>query len=377
MFFLSVQIVYAILTLVLWMSWSRTPIFHELGLVAGTKLSVITVVRDEEDNIGMLLETIAAQTYPKHQFEVLVVNDFSTDATAAIVRDFAGKAGFALRLLELKDHLGHALPEGNYKKKAIEWAVSQADGELMVTTDGDCQVPENWLAVVAAFHRHTRAQMICGGVTFLANPSSFARWQTVEFASLIGSGAATLRLGLPTLCNAANLAFTKQAFLEVGGYQDTASTATGDDLFLMHKMYRRYPEKVLFLKSPHSVVRTSPQATLAGFYQQRKRWASKWSLYKDKRVSWLAAFVFIANLLAVIGLLGVVFGKMSPTVFLAGVAIRWLVEWGFLSAVLCHLGKRGFIRWIPVVQWTYPFYVVFFGLAAQKKGYRWKGRDLH
>ncbi len=378
--FLSFQFLYTLLTLVLWVAWQRIPAFGKPGPVAETRISVVVVVRNEESNIGGLLETIAAQTYPKHQFEVLVVNDFSTDATAAIVSEFAGKAGFTLRLLELKDCPEHSFPAGSYKKKAIEWAVGQAVGELIVTTDGDCLVPKNWLSLIAAFYGHTQAQMICGGVTFTttpaAKPSVFAQLQTVEFASLIGSGAATLRLGVPTMCNAANLAFAKQAFLEVGGYRDTATTATGDDLFLMHKIHRQYPGKVQFLKNPQSVVHTLPQATPTDFYEQRKRWASKWSLYEDKRVSGLAVFVFLANVLSISGLLAVVFGSFPLAVFLAGMIIRWLAEGGFLVSVLYYLRKRHSVFWIPVVQWIYPFYVVFFGLAAQKKGYRWKGRDL-
>ncbi len=374
--FLSFQFLYTLLTLVLWVAWQRIPAFGKPGSVAETRISVIVVVRNEESNIGGLLETIAAQTYPKRQFEVLVVDDFSTDATAAIVNEFARKAGFTLRLLELKDCPEHSFPAGGYKKKAIEWAVGQAVGELIVTTDGDCLVPENWLSVIAAFYEQTHAQMICGGVTFVPETSFFARWQTVEFASLIGSGAATLRLGVPTMCNAANLAFSKRAFLEVGGYRDTATTATGDDLFLMHKIHRRHPGKVQFLKNPQSVVHTLPQATPTDFYQQRKRWASKWSLYEDKRVSGLAVFVFLANVLSVSSLLAVVFGSFPLAVFLAGMIIRWLAEGGFLVSVLYHLQKRRSVFWIPVVQWIYPFYVVFFGLAAQRKGYRWKGRDL-
>lgn len=374
--FLSSQFLYALLTLVLWAAWWRTPAFGKSGPAATTTISVVVVVRNEAANIGGLLQTLAAQSYPAQRFEVLVVDDFSTDATAALVGAFARQSGFKLRLLNLQDHPGGEYLNGNHKKKAIEWAVDEAAGELIVTTDGDCLAPENWLSIIAAFYARTRARMICGGVTFVPETSFFARLQTVEFASLIGSGAATLRLGVPTMCNAANLAFAKRAFLEVGGYQGTAATATGDDLFLMHKIHRRHPSQVRFLKNPQAVVRTLPQATPGGFYQQRKRWASKWSLYQDKRVSGLAAFVFAANLLAVGGLLAAAAGHISWSVLLAGLAARWLAEWFFLVSVLRFLQKRHAVCWIPVVQWIYPFYVVLFGLAAQRKGYRWKGRDL-
>lgn len=374
--FLLIQILYALFTLILWMAWQKLPTYNPVNeTIAQIRISVIVVVRNEASNIPNLLNSLHYQTYPQHLFSVYIVDDFSTDATVSLLKDFQSTSSFPLHILELKDYPSIESINGNFKKKGIEWAISESDGELIVTTDGDCIVPTNWLSTIAAFQLQTNAQMICGAVTF-NEPTIFAKIQTVEFASLIGSGAATLQMGIPTMCNAANLAFTKRAFTEVNGYKDTASTATGDDLFLMHKIYQAYPTQVHFLKQSQSIVLTQPQPNLVSFYHQRKRWASKWHLYSDWRVSAVAVFIFISCLSLLISIPALFIHILPPISFIAGIFLRWICEWLFLGNLLSFLKKKHITIWILPVQWLYPLYVVFFGLTAQKKGYSWKGRKL-
>ncbi|WP_313982882.1 glycosyltransferase [Xanthocytophaga flavus] len=374
--FLIIQILYALFTLILWIAWQKLPIYNPVTeTIVQTRISVIVVVRDEASNILNLLNSLSHQTYPKHLFSVYIVDDFSIDATVSLLKDFQSISSFPLHILELKAHPSAESINGNFKKKGIEWAISESDGELIVTTDGDCIVPADWLKIIANFQVQTNAQMICGAVTF-SEPSIFAKIQAVEFASLIGSGAATLQMGIPTMCNAANLAFTRRAFVEVHGYKDTASTATGDDLFLMHKIYQIYPTQVHFLKQSQAIVITQPQPNLKAFYQQRRRWASKWHLYSDWRVSAVAVFIFM-NCLSLLASISALFINILPPIFfITGISLRWISEWVLLGSLLSFLKKRHLIVWIFPVQWIYPLYVVFFGLTAQKKGYSWKGRKL-
>lgn len=374
--FLSIQFVYALFTLLVWLGWYRTPLFErEPAFVPATTIAVVIVVRNEAHNLKALFDSLMLQRYPAHLFEVFLVDDFSTDSTLQVGRNIQQTSPFTIHLLELQAYVNAELADGSFKKKGIEWAISQTDAELIVTTDGDCVVPKNWLVNLAAFYQHTHAHMICGAVTFKDEKDTiFTRLQTVEFASLIGSGAATMQLGLPTMCNAANLAFARKTFEQVGGYRDTASTATGDDLFLMHKIYRFYPEGVYFLKNQESTVHTQSQKTISDFYQQRKRWASKWKLYEDWRVSALAVFIFTGNLALLLATGCAIAGYLSIQVFLLGILVRSSTEWLFLGTLLHYLKQKKLIPWILLVQLIYPVYVVFFGMAVQQKGYRWKGR---
>ena len=68
------------------------------------------------------------------------------------------------------------------------------------------------------------------------------------------------------MCNGANLAYEKKAFYEVNGFTGIDNIASGDDMLLMHKIYKQYPERVLFLKSTDAIVQTKPMETLSRIF---------------------------------------------------------------------------------------------------------------
>lgn len=332
-------------------------------------LTVIIPVRNEAASIGQLLDDLNQQTYP--QFEVIVADDASTDETRAIVTERIPRLRYPLRLLSLADER-----TASPKKRAISQSIALATGDLIVTTDGDCRVGPRWLATLAAFYQTTRARLISGLVTFTPASTLTDALQTVEFASLIGSGACTLALGLPTMCNGANLCYEKRVFEEVGGFAGVDHLASGDDELLMHKIAARYPGGVRFLKSADAIVRTGPHRSWRAFYQQRKRWASKWKAYESWWPTLLAVFIFLSSAAPVVALAGWGCKILNGNTALVVVGIKALSEFLFLRQILVFLQKKSSVAFIPLTQIIYPFYVVFFGLAAQGKGYRWKGRKL-
>ncbi|TAF93226.1 MAG: glycosyltransferase [Runella slithyformis] len=336
------------------------------------RLSVVIPVRNEAANIGALLADLEAQTLPKNQFEIIIANDASIDDTTLIVRQFQATRNLNLTLISLPE-TPHTAP----KKRAIAAALEVATGTLIVSTDGDCRVGAQWLQNMAQTYAQTSAKFISGPVTFETNPSRwFDVFQTIEFASLIGTGACLVEAGHPTMCNGANLAFERATFDAVGGYAGTDHLASGDDELLMHKIAQQYPRQIVFLKNAAAIVKTWPQPNWRAFYGQRVRWGSKWAANGRVATMAVAFFVFLANLSLIVS--GVVWSQNG----LSGLALGaiWLVkllpEFVFLRLILGFLGKKNLAPAIVIVQFFYPFYVLFFGLAAQQKGYVWKGRKL-
>ena len=370
LFLLAVSLLYAFFTFLLWTTWLRMPSFTP-G-IAGTNSSFITViipVRNEANNITQLLDDLSKQTY--HQFEVIVADDASTDDTAQLVRQYAKGTTFALHLLSLGNER-----TASPKKRAITQSIQQAKGNLIVTTDGDCRVGPEWLETIAAFYTQTGAKLISGPVTFTKERGLFDTLQTVEFASLIGSGACTMLMGYPTMCNGANLCYEKNVFAEVGGFTGVDHLASGDDEFLMHKIASRYPDGVRFLKNAEAIVQTGPHRSWNAFYNQRKRWASKWKAYASYGPSVLAVFVFLSNAAPVLALLGWLGGYLTGNMVLLVLVLKVIPEFLFLCQILVFLRKKSAVWSIPLTQVIYPMYVLFFGLVAQGKGYVWKGRKL-
>ena len=103
------------------------------------RITVLIPARNEEAIILDCLRSLAGQSYPKDRFEVIVLDDHSTDRTAAVVQKYAtsGASGLTLRCLRIAEMV---LPSGltAYKKFAIETGVAAASGELIVTSDADC-----------------------------------------------------------------------------------------------------------------------------------------------------------------------------------------------------------------------------------------------
>lgn len=363
---------YAIFTLVVWFLWTRISPIPPNKSNQLPKISVIIPVRNEANHIEDLLEDLNQQTYPTDHFEVWIVDDESTDATPTLVDNFIKGSSIQLKIIRLQSSTAITSP----KKRAIQAALIQATGELIVTTDGDCRVGPDWLTSLAECYQSTQAKLISGPVTFTPEGTLADHMQTVEFSSLIGSGAAAIAAGSPSLCNGANLAYEKKAFEEVGGFTGNEHLASGDDEFLMHKIAARYPGSVQFLKDPRAIVRTVPHTSWQGFYRQRKRWASKWKHYNNPVSIALALYVFACNAILIIALgLGMVGFLSWPQVSVI-LLTKWVPEWFFIGGVLSFLQKQKSLLYIPLVQLIYPFYVTFFGLVVQKPTYVWKGRRL-
>jgi cellulose synthase/poly-beta-1,6-N-acetylglucosamine synthase-like glycosyltransferase len=360
----------------LWLCWQWLRISNPAGAAVPVssdfKVSVIIPVRNEAAGIGVLLEDLRQQSLSGQHFEVIIVDDASNDNTAEIVTDYKQHHSLNLRLLSLAD-----VPVKSPKKRAITEALKVAKGQLIVTTDGDCRVGERWLERIVQTYLQTGAKFISGPVTFLEEKTGFDVFQTIEFASLIGTGACLLEAQYPTMCNGANLAYERAAFEEVGGYAGVDHIASGDDEFLLQKIHLRYGNRICFLKHRDVVVRTQPQENWPSFYRQRVRWAGKWAVNGRVATIAVALFVVLVNGITLLTLAFAVGESMENFGINTILIIKFLPEFLFLSLIIRFLSKNRLLAYIPLVQLFYPFYVLFFGLAAQRKGYEWKGRRLH
>lgn len=361
-------ILYIIMTLVLIWGWKKMPVFTHSGTHAeNTLYTIIIPVRNEAENILNLLNDLEAQTYKS--FEVLIVNDHSEDNTEELVNQFI--PSFSLQFIQA-DRQGLSSP----KKSAIQQGLNLAKGSVIITTDGDCRMGNEWLATIHAFYQTHQPVLISAAVTFHDEQNWFEKVQTVEFMSLIGAGAIAMHLNKPNMCNGANLIYDKAAFFAVGGFSGSEQLASGDDEFLMHKIHQAYPNRVLFLKSPKALVKTKAQASLKSFIHQRKRWASKWNHYDNWSAIALAVFIYAfhaASIACLILMIGVPSYRWPIALLLCS---KFLVEYFYLKGILTFFGKGKLLSWIPLTQLLYSIYILFIGALGQMGGYLWKGRRL-
>ena len=258
-----------------------------------TRFSVVIAARNEAENIKICIESILAQNYSIDFFEIIVIDDFSEDPTAAIVKKMQEQYT-NLHLLSLADFF-KPNEITSYKKKAIEKAVQHAKGNWIVTTDADCIVPTNWLLLFDQYIHQYQPVFVAAPVMFIKERGLLNQFQILDFLALQGITAAAVAAGKHSMCNGANLAFEKSAFIAVGGYQGVDQIASGDDMFLMHKMKMTLSSRIGYLFHPDAIVLTKAMQNWKGFLLQRIRWSTKALFCDDRSIFWVLLLVFVFN----------------------------------------------------------------------------------
>jgi cellulose synthase/poly-beta-1,6-N-acetylglucosamine synthase-like glycosyltransferase len=374
---LVVQIV-SIITLVLTLSyiglklylkrgWDKLKSFEAGNREYKTTVSVIIAARNEQDKIKNTIQDILAQNYPSQLLRLIVVDDHSTDRTSEIVLSFEDPRVKLIILNEKK-------PLNSYKKKAITEALKYSESELIISTDADCRMSSNWVKTIVALYESGDYKMVSSPVLYFEEKNIFEKMQSLEFLFLIGLGASGIGNGIPTTCNGANLAYQRDVFFELKGFQGIDNLASGDDELFMHKVASAYPEGIGFCKSMDAIVYTHAKANLNEFIQQRKRWASKTTSYKNKSIVFLGILIWIFNLNIIIaalaGFIDPVFWKIAAV----SIFLKMLAELIFLIPLCRFAGRLKLLRYQPFLSIIHMFYLVYIGIAGNSGKYMWKGR---
>ena len=347
--------------------WLRTPSFSVRKEPGNTSLSVIVPVRNEENTICRLLGVLAEQEYPRDLFEIIVVDDHSSDRTPFIIADFSKRYG-NIRFLSLSEG-----EEG--KKAALRKGILLSGNQLILTVDADCIPSPLWVKTMAGCFERTGAKLIAGSVLMKGEKGFFSKFQELEFLSLLGSAAGAIYIGKPVMCNGANLGFKKEAWLEV--YDPASEKITsGDDVFLLLAISKSGKRSTVFLKAPEAVVITEAQSRPAQFLRQRRRWASKSIHYKGWAPIFTAILVFSINFYTLICLFAAIFNTWFLLIAAFLYILKSVADYPFLYSVSGFFNKRELMRYFPAIQFIYFFYISFTAISAFAGTPEWKGRDV-
>lgn len=366
---ISLAVIYSLLIIWLIIGWQRLSYFDNHNNQPNTKFSIIVPARNEEDTIRVCLEAILDQHYPKKLFEVVVVDDHSTDGTAEKVSDCI-KKNFAgnINTISLSDIEG----SGFGKKAALTAGIGASNNDVIITTDADCKMSPGWLRTIDSFFCRYKPSMLVMPVYIEQGRSFFHKLQTLEFISIAGVTGASAGWGHHIMCNGANLAFAKDAFEKVGGYSGNLNYASGDDVFLLQKMKKAFPKEICFLKSRDVIVKTSPLPDLVSFFNQRARWFTKNKAFKDTANIITGTIVGVFNLLLV----------LSPLcLFFAGCK-WWFMAWVIkvvmdlpLLIIAASFFRKQKLLWLYLpAALLYPFYVFVTFIQGLSGRFSWKGR---
>jgi biofilm PGA synthesis N-glycosyltransferase PgaC len=365
---------YALLIFYYHRVWNQIPSPENSGSTVNpdefqTRVSVIIPARNEALNIGNCLQSLINQYYPRALTEIIVVNDFSTDHTAARVFEYSNQC----KLLNLSDYVPDNL--NSYKKKAIETGITFSAGELIICTDADCTMGPEWISTLVSAFQNNMLQFIAAPVKINVNKSALSVFQALDFISLQGITGAAVYKNLYPMCNGANLAYTRKAYDAVGGFTNIDHVASGDDMLLMKKIQASFPGKSGYLKDVRAIVYTAPAENIKAFFNQRIRWASKMAHYKHP-----ATFITLAGVFLVNGFLLLLFISCffygHWRWFLLLLAFKTISEYFFVSRVAAFFQQQSLMKYFPLCQPFHIAYTVIAGSFGSFGKYEWKNRKV-
>ena len=371
--FLFLLIVYAVLIDYYRRAWNKLPTFTGADLSPRTTISLIIAVRNEENNIKPLLDSLCLQSYPSALTEFIIVDDHSEDNTWNLLKNYP-TVNRRFSFIQLADHLNKEDSIVSHKKKAIETGISQAMGTLIVTTDADCLFHADWLLTIARFYETHSAKFIAAPVKIASNRSLLSIFQTLDFLTLQGITGASVYKRIHSMCNGANLAYEKAAFNEVGGFSGIDNLPSGDDMLLMHKIYKKYPQQVFYLKHESAIVSTTPVSSWKSFFHQRIRWASKADSYDDKRIFWVLLLVYGINLFFLALGVAAFFHTTWGFFLLLFLLAKVLIEFPFVNTVASFFRQRMLLNYFILMQPLHILYTIIAGWLGKFGSFEWKGR---
>jgi cellulose synthase/poly-beta-1,6-N-acetylglucosamine synthase-like glycosyltransferase len=370
LFFYLILATYAVFIGQLIFGYTQIKSFKRTNQKPLTTFSIIVPFRNEEKNLGKLLESISKLNYPKELFEIITVDDDSTDSSASIYNLWRFKNGLISTTL-----LENLRLSNSPKKDAISRAMHIVKNNWIVTTDADCMVNKNWLITLDNYIQKNNPEMIVGAVVYKTKNNWFHHFQQMDLMSLQATTIGSFGLKKPFMCNGANFAYTKKLFNELDGFNGNNKMASGDDVFLLQKATKKHLDKIHYLKNTNSIVKTKPENNLHQLFMQRVRWASKSSSYKSSYAKMLAIIVLLMNLSLVVGCWLLVIGFFEWKILVAMFLIKYCIDYILLFKANTFLQKGKFF--LPLASSVlYPFYGSLVGIYSIFGSFSWKGRTF-
>ena len=339
-------------------------------------ISVIVACRNEEKNISNLIEDVKSQCFDENRFEMIVVNDHSEDGTLKIL-NYESEKWNNLRIINLDNKVFG-------KKNAIKEAAKIAKGEIIICTDADCRVGENWIQTMSDYFTNTNCKFVSASIFYKEQNSLFSKYQMLEILSLVSTSGAAINRKKATICNGANLAFRKKEYLEIP--DDEFNNFRTDDVSLLHYFKKNFTNSISFSKQKEAIVSTSESPTFLSYLSQKLRWISNSKSLKDRDTILVSLLVYCMNFLMILTIFLFLYffpknsyGDYSEIVVIFSFLLliyltKFISDYLFLKSVLSFFDKRNLLIYLfPFTLINAVFTVVIVPLSFIIP-IKWKGR---
>ncbi len=258
---LILTFLFLLINLLFYISIKKT-FSKKINQIPEIKISVVVAAKNEEANISNLINTLTNQNYDKTLFEVIIVDDNSTDSTYVRTRQLiSDKTNFSLIKEDSKPFPG--------KKGALTIGIKKAQNDFIMITDADCIPQKDWLKIYSGIFSKGY-DFVFGVAPFYKENSFINNLSCFEnIRSSILSFSATI-LGLPYSAAARNFGFKKSSFEKIKGYSNTLETVSGDDDLLIREAVKN-KMRIGLSTEKESFVYSKTKNNFKGYLKQKAR----------------------------------------------------------------------------------------------------------
>jgi cellulose synthase/poly-beta-1,6-N-acetylglucosamine synthase-like glycosyltransferase len=289
------------------------------------------------------------------------VDDRSNDLTGEIVDDFISDKPIFKKIVTKKE-----IGKLKGKTNALANALEVAKGDIILTTDADCEVTTNWAYRIASYYNEEVGMV--NGFTSQEAKNNFSGVQAIDFIYLLLVASGTINIGLPISCIGNNMSYRKKAYFEVGGYENLPFSVT-EDFNLLNAINKLKKYKIVHPLDRETLVTSLPCKNFKELFRQKKRW-SVGGLGVPISGYIIMAYGFFTNLCILLTPL------FFTPVWLYLAVFKIATDYLILYFVHDRLGIKKNLKYFLAFQVYYTLYVIAipFVLLFSRKVI-WKGRE--
>ena len=364
-FFISVSVAYFLTHLYLLTGLNNSLRLKKNQSSTLPKVSVIVAARNEAKNIVNCINSLTKIIYPGDLLEIILVNDNSTDNTFDLMTE--ATKGFVFFKVINSERNNNSNLKG--KANAINSAIGQCSGDIILSTDADCEVSEKWVIETVRYFSDDTS-MVCGFTSIKYDNSLFAKLQCIDWIYLLTLASSSAGLNMIMSCIGNNLSYSKKSYLDSGGYESINFSVT-EDLALMRKMDKDKNYRILFPLDRDCLVETLPCSDVTELFSQKRRW-----FRGGIGINFLGYILgFELYSLSFLLLFGLFF--LGIKLYLILVLIKFISELLLISGTLKKLNLKSLYKYYPL----FSIYFALYGLALPfsflfKTKISWKGRKF-
>ncbi len=331
------------------------------------RVSVIVAARNEQANIGNLLDDLLAQDYPAERMEVIAVDDCSEDNTQGIIASRVCRD----RRVRYSDTRNSHSPY-SHKKRAVHEGILSSEGDIILTIDADCRVSSSWIRGITSHFTDT-VDLVAGRVV-VEGQTLIGKFEALEFTGIQSMAAGLMNAGFPITCNGANLAYRRSAFQRVDGFGESGRMVSGDDDLLMQRIAGGNPQRVVFATGSETAVYVPDSGSVREFLSKRTRWASKIGAYPSKSALFLLGSIFFFFIAAPSALVALCAGRPLGIPLLIGYGMKMTGDLSLTAAALRSEGRLALLALFLPAEIVHVPYIIAVTLRGFFGTFEWHGR---